>query len=1475
MTTNRLECLWKKNLHLHHMNDCDDLNFYYKKFLNKLSKLCLKIFLPLLSLIYLFTLFLCRLFLSNQIFDIRTISLLLLIFLTFILLILIRLHKRWKKLWILTRFLIIFLLIIPLIISYQTEQFHILLSAISIIIMYALLTFTLLQSLLISISISILHISLLLNRQTNQIQWKSLEFISIIFYHFIINIFGLYSYIQSIKYLRQHFNAYKKNLLEKNKYNVDCKKLHTIIGYCQQSQSISNINLQSKSGTVINCCLSLNEQTRTHTCDELASLIDVLYCQIEQLIIKIQPTAYYIFDNETIIITLLNENNNEQLNIDNSCRLAIELFRFIQHVNNITQWNLKLIIGIDYNQINIYSLKYIEGLAYDYSRWLREECLINNHIHVSSRIYNILKENQFYKFSLITNHSTYLLSNETMYESYNNNNNNNFTSLNISDMIDQLTRIQVDYYIKKNFNTKTLTHSLRKQSLFELTSKNLYWFSLNFKENYLKNEFQIIHRTNRLNCFIYIFILIILIGSLLQSFIIDYLNIYYLILYPLIIIGLILFIIIFYCSIHMNNSDRNKKFYVYLNILICITLTILVFVAIQYHSIQNFQHLFISNQLINKTTIITKLNNLSTNQINSTIHQLSLHRQYHEYLVLTPIYPLYFCTLFRQCSWLIKTFFIIICSILQLYILEYIWLTTNIYFLSINSLHHYTTLSLIIFHNFLLIILSYIHEWLEKIDFIWFKQIDNERLIIIRQRNQLIKQTSLILPLRVINYYLNTNTNTNLSLIQHYHYKYDQMGLLYIRFNLLNNQDEYSLINFINNIEYLLKNNDKYNNIVMHKKSTIKEIIFSIDLLNSLKSIQELVEFLFQINENIKLYHQINLIACLHIGCINEILIHFEKYPKIDIWSEHISFIQLLISKIQINHCLVTSSVYHLLNELYLFRIAGSIIKTSMNIENNTNIYFLLGRLIGDNIFQGRNALPLTINQSNNDILPKSSSIDDSQYQYKHNYHNDKNPSTTTTTTTSSSGILNDQQSLLKQSSRKRNHTLNGNSSQSSYRHTLLQALDSTTNNLHQISPMKKFSKMIHSNENNSWSSKETITSASKYLILTQKLLNKSTGDNNRSKSTPPLSNHPLSSERKNSTDNKFNQLLHEQSPKDIINLSHSLSPTNEETNSSFSGWDDPCSSLLPINNEKQQESIKQTSSSPIIDSYYPSHPCDLSFTVNMTTTTPTDPKSTTPTVTSQQQEIPKFRTVPFNLARKLIAETSESEISIQHEPWTQNIVYQSNDHQQIRLSSSYNNLSNLHSKEVQLPSSCHRDFLQNWLEDQLNQFRGQTKQIPILLTRKSKRFSTIENDSTDDDESDTIQDHTYPILNTKSTKYSHNHIRYKPIRKNSNLIRHESLKHRNRPLSFENNLLKKFSKRTDSSSIPHSDLSDISSVQLDNLSQSILSNIESDYDNMYTECLNSNPTTTTTIMNNSQIITDDDSDDQTTLTTTINRHYF
>jgi hypothetical protein len=112
----------------------------------------------------------------------------------------------------------------------------------------------------------------------------------------------------------------------------------------------------------------------------------------------------------------------------------------------------------------------------------------------------------------------------------------------------------------------------------------------------------------------------------------------------------------------------------------------------------------------------------------------------------------------------------------------------------------------------------------------------------------------------------------------------------------------------------------------------------------------------------------------------------------------------------------------------------------------------------------------LTINlPNNNNTIRKSSSTDESQFsqhQYKNNSQNDKNPSITTTT--SSSGIINDQQSLLKQSSKKYIRI----SKQPSYRQTLLQALNPTTENLYQINSNDK-----------------------KCLMLTQNIINRSTGE--------------------------------------------------------------------------------------------------------------------------------------------------------------------------------------------------------------------------------------------------------------------------------------------------------------------------------------------------------------------------------------------
>lgn len=216
--------------------------------------------------------------------------------------------------------------------------------------------------------------------------------------------------------------------------------------------------------------------------------------------------------------------------------------------------------------------------------------------------------------------------------------------------------------------------------------------------------------------------------------------------------------------------------------------------------------------------------------------------------------------------------------------------------------------------------------------------------------------------------------------------------------------------------------------------------------------------------------------------------------------------------------------------------------------------------------------------------------------------------------------------------------------------------------------------------------------------------------------------------------------------------------------------------------------------------------------------------------------------------------------------------------------------------------------MLQRWLEDQLNLFRHQIKKTPPLSARKTNRLPTnvMRNDDSTDEESDTVSENTFTPLtnqsksNSTNPKRPYNHVRYRPLRKNGNqtttshLVRHESLKHRNRPLSYEHmnapisqTLLnypkisnKKVPHRTDSASMPRSDLSDISSSRPDNLSESVISNLESEYDNIFTQ--SNHPNLPTTMMSNSQILSDeeedDDDDDETTLATTIttkSRCYF
>jgi hypothetical protein len=305
----------------------------------------------------------------------------------------------------------------------------------------------------------------------------------------------------------------------------------------------------------------------------------------------------------------------------------------------------------------------------------------------------------------------------------------------------------------------------------------------------------------------------------------------------------------------------------------------------------------------------------------------------------------------------VKVLFISGSLTVHLCLLEYVWLTTDYYFPSVHRLHHYTALTLIIFHSILLIISAYVREWLEKIDFVWLKQIDHERRAMHRQRDELIKQVSSFLPMRVINYYL--RADSDLAASQHYQHKYDRMAMLHISFHLPSTEQQPLLYDYLHDIDYMLKTNEKYAHIVMHRKSTIKELVLSIDVTQSesIKYLQQLIELLFHLDERIKQISSgtITIAACLHVGTVQEILIHAEKNLKIDFWSDDVALLQMLMTKTQPNHCLTTASVYHLLHDLYLFRTAGSIVSAPLNGTNNINIYYLLGRLIGDNVFQVEN----------------------------------------------------------------------------------------------------------------------------------------------------------------------------------------------------------------------------------------------------------------------------------------------------------------------------------------------------------------------------------------------------------------------------------------------------------------------------------------------------------------------------------------
>lgn len=751
----------------------------------------------------------------------------------------------------------ILLLISPIGLTYQTEQFHILFSTIAILLIYFLLNFSLVQSLGITLSISLLDL-VLYGRISS---WNSRQCFTVLLHHIIIHFIGLFFSIDILHRIRKHLSTYETNLQEKHQNHLDCKKLHTILRYSSRTNPSSNSRL-----IILTCLISLNDQTRLHPIDQFASFLDVFFCRLEQIILHYSPSIAYFFDSELIQIHL--PDDIDRMN------LPIEIFRFIRYVNEQTQWNISFILGID-----------TQPFSWEFLQWLKEDHRNQDRIYLSSNnshleYYSFIDEKMFERFPM-----------EDLPEIS-------------TDMIDQLMRIETDKYLQP---------IIPQGNFSRVSSDEFHWLTLNFHDQSLGKDFQLIYRTIHPQRILYILYLIILLTIFIYIQILNLSN-SILLLFPVFILGIIL--LFDYYFLHHQSA-----FFIYLNLLICLTLTSTLVVQIQYYSI---------DLLIRIHAII------SSNQFFAC-----------QYLLLCPIYPLYFCALFRQCSWMIKTSVILICSCLQIYIYEYIWWNSREVFPTISLLQHYTALILMIIHQLILIIIGYVREWLDKLDFLSLKQVDHDRLMCIRERNHLIQQILMFYPRRMIDFYLKKSSHG------HYHHRYDRMGLLVIRFE----QDPSSLIN---TIEYLMKIDERYSNIVLHRRLMSYEFIFSVDLNSSPRSMEDLAELLFQINE----YLQIPLSACIHIGRLTEVLIHLQSSPKLDIWSEDLPFIQYLLSKIPLEHCLITSSVYEILRNQYLLRIAGIINKTPWNIQNNTHVYYLLGRLIDENIFQGRNTLPLTIDSS-------------------------------------------------------------------------------------------------------------------------------------------------------------------------------------------------------------------------------------------------------------------------------------------------------------------------------------------------------------------------------------------------------------------------------------------------------------------------------------------------------------------------------
>lgn len=296
-----------------------------------------------------------------------------------------------------------------------------------------------------------------------------------------------------------------------------------------------------------------------------------------------------------------------------------------------------------------------------------------------------------------------------------------------------------------------------------------------------------------------------------------------------------------------------------------------------------------------------------------------------------------------------------------------------------NQIESYKMILELFLLSLFMCFIAYLYEMLFRIEFFKIDEENEANICIANNNKQLNKQLRSYLPKRAINFYLSNQDASQ----YHYFSSNPQVAILNVIIkhesknvqnkmsSLLNgNQDlEYckDYLSIMNSINQILQK-DRFDSIGLKKcigTHFIATCGFKEDNYSLASSLTILIEFLFSIQEKIndfndKMNFNCSISASINIGHVTEALVHVEK-PQIDNWGNGILLAKLIGDQAEPNHCVVTEDVYNILKDRYLYRPAGSfIVDDSITClpTPHIQIYYLLGRIIGDNIFKGKQSLP-------------------------------------------------------------------------------------------------------------------------------------------------------------------------------------------------------------------------------------------------------------------------------------------------------------------------------------------------------------------------------------------------------------------------------------------------------------------------------------------------------------------------------------